>query len=114
MNLHVICLAVAAGALLAATPSAWALPPRQHAFNGVIDDIDCAGRAITLRAEKHAQPVAFVWDNGTRFTKQGGCAGCGLASGGTVRVWYRREAGRNVLREVRATGASGGCAAPYK
>ena len=99
-------LTVAAGLLLAATPDVQALPPRQHSVNGVIETIDCASRTITLNSKGGAAPLTFVWNDSTRFTKKGACAKCRLDSGQTVHVWYRREVGQNVLREVSTKGAA--------
>lgn len=102
-------ISVAAGLLLAVTPNLWALPPRQHLVSGVVGAIDCASRTITLKSKGGAARVTFVWNDSTRFTRKGGCAECSLASGQTVRGWYRREVGRNVLSEVSTKGASVGC-----
>jgi hypothetical protein len=98
-----------AAAMLATAPNAWPLPPRQHSIRGAIENINCAGHTLTLKPGKGSKPVAFVWNEGTRFTRRGGCARCSLVSGQTVRVSYRREVGRNVLREVRILGESDPC-----
>jgi hypothetical protein len=98
-----------AAAMLAAAPNAWALPPRQHSISGVIENFNITSHALTLNPGKGSKPVAFVWNAGTRFTSHDGCARCSLVSGQTVRVTYRREVGRNVLREVRVLGESNPC-----
>lgn len=92
--------------LLATTPSLWALPPRQHSASGVVEAIDCASRTITLRVKEGAAPLSLVWNDGTRFTRKGGCAKSGFDNGQTVRVSYRREYGQNMLREVSAKAVS--------
>lgn len=114
MKPNFILITVAAGLLLAATNSGWALPPLQHSVSGVIEAIDCASRTITLRSKAGAVPVTFVWNDSTRFTKKGGCAKCSFDSGQTVRVSYRREVGQNVLREVSPKRDFAGCAAACK
>jgi hypothetical protein len=106
-----ILMTVAAGLLLAATSNLWAMPPRQHAINGVVESIDCASRTITLKAKEGAVPLTFVWNESTRFTRKGDCAKCGFDFGQTIRVSYRREVGQNVLREVSTKGASAACGA---
>ncbi len=109
MKPNFILFTVAAGLLLAATNSGWAMPPFQHSVSGVVEAIDCASRTVTLKPKDGAAPLTFVWNDSTRFTKKGGCAKCSLNSGQTIRVSYRREVGQNVLREVSAKGAFGGC-----
>ena len=109
MKPNFIPLTVAASWLLAATNSGWALPPFQHSVSGEVEAIDCASRTITLKLKAGAVPLTFVWNESTRFTRKGGCAKCILNSGQTIRVSYRREVGQNVLREVSAKGAFGGC-----
>ena len=109
MKTNFILFTVAAGLLLAATNSGWALPPFQHSVRGVGEAIDCNSRTITLKSKDGAAPLTFVWNESTRFTRKSGCAKCSLNSGQTIRVSYRREVGQNVLREVSAKGAFGGC-----
>ena len=105
---------VAAGLLLAATSDVQALPPRQHSVNGVIESIDCASRTITLKPKDGAAPLTFVWNDRTRFSRNGGCAKCSFDSGQTVHGWYRREVGQNVLREVTTKGVTTECGAVCK
>jgi len=114
MKPNFILITVAAGLLLAATNSGWALPPLQHSVTGVFEAIDCASRTITLKPKDGAAPMTFVWNDSTRFTRKGGCAKCSLNSGQTIRVSYRREVGHNVLREVSTKGASAACGAACK
>ena len=95
--------------LLATTPNATALPPRQHSVSGVVEAIDCTSQTITLKPKDGGVPLTFVWNESTRFTKKGGCAKCGLDFGQTVKVWYRREVGKNVLHEVSTKSTSTGC-----
>ena len=114
MKPNVIPLTVAAGWLLAATSDLWALPPRQHSVHGVIATIECARRTLTLQAKDGAAPQTFLWNDSTRFSHHGGCARCGLNSGQTVRGWYRREVGQNVLREISTEDVGAGCDAVCK
>lgn len=100
--------------LLATTPNVMALPPRQHSVNGVVEAIDCPSQTITLKPKDGGVPLMFVWNGNTRFTKKGGCAKCSLDSGQTVKVWYRREVGQNVLREVNTKGTTTECGAGCK
>ena len=109
MKTPTLSLLLMAVMLLAATPGAWALPPRQHSVNGVVEAIDCATRTITLKPKDGAAPLNFVWTDDTRFTSKGGCAKCGLKAGQSARLSYRREVGRNVLREVSTKGTSSDC-----
>lgn len=111
MKAHSLLITVAAGLLLAATPSLLAMPPRQHSVNGVIESIDRASRTITLKSKDGAAPLIFVWNDSTRFSRKSGCAKCSFDSGQTVHGWYRREVGQNVLREVSTKGASAACGA---
>jgi len=114
MKPHFISITVAAGLLLAATSTGWALPPRQHSISGVVESIDCPSRTITLKSKDGAAPLTFVWNASTSFTRKGGCAKCSFDSGQTVRVSYRREIGQNVLREVSTKGASADCGVACK
>jgi Cu/Ag efflux protein CusF len=89
--------------------TSWALPPRQHSIRGVIEKIDRANGTITLKSTSQGQPALFVWNDHTRFEKPACCAGCSLSEGQTVLVRYRREVGKNVLREVSVKGSSAIC-----
>ncbi len=114
MKTHFLLITVAAGLLLAATPNVKALPPRQHSADGVVESIDCGSRSITLQPKDGGVPLLFVWKDSTRFTRKGGCAKYTLSSGQTVQVWYRREVGQNVLREINARGTTTKCSAVCK
>jgi hypothetical protein len=114
MKPHFISITVAAGLLLAATSTGWALPPRQHSISGVVESIDCPSHTITLKSKDGSAPLTLVWNESTRFAHKGGCARGGLEHGATVRVSYRREVGQNVLHEMSAKGASAGCNAACK
>lgn len=114
MKPRFLLITITAGFLLAATPGAWALPPRQHPASGVVQAINWADRTITLTTKDGAAPLTFVWNDGTRLSLRGGCIKCHLGSNQTVRVWYRREAGQNVLREVNTKDATTECGAVCK
>jgi hypothetical protein len=116
MKRQLISMAIAAGTVLAATSGVQAMPPRQHSVNGVIESIDCASRTITLKPKDGAAPLTFVWNDRTRFSRNGGCAKCSFDSGQTVHGWYRREVGQNVLREVstKSATAAGGPACAHQ
>ena len=87
--------------LLASATQSGALPPRQHSVSGVITDIDHDARTITLVASNGDQPLVFDWKDSTRFSQGWSriCLGA-LKSGETVKVYYRREGGQLVPREV--------------
>ncbi len=104
-------IALAAGALLAATPEAGAFPPRQHSASGVVEAINWTNRTIILKTKAAAVPLILFWNESTRFKQTGGCARQGFEAGQTVRGWYRREAGRNVLREVSTKADAADCCA---
>lgn len=87
--------ALVTGLLLATAVSVRAVPPRQHAASGIIEQLDRSKRQLTL---KSAPGLELVWNGRTRFV--GHCPGCQLAIGQTVKIYYRREVGQNVLREV--------------
>lgn len=114
MKAHVLLIMIAASSLLVTMPSAMAMPPRQHSVNGMVEGIDCTSQTITLKPKDGGEPLTFVWNESTRFTKKGGCAKCSLDSGQTVKVWYRREVGQNVLREVNTKGTTTECGAGCK
>lgn len=94
-------IAVVAGALLAATPEAGALPPRQHSVIGVIKAINYEAHTITLAPDEGNQPLNFVWKDSTRFAQGWShiCLGA-FEPGQTVRIYYRREVGQLVPRSV--------------
>ena len=114
MKTQLALIAVVAGALLAATPEVGALPPTAHLETGVVTTIDCASRSISIQPKPGAEVKTFVWNDSTRFSHRGGCAQAGIEQGQSVRVYYRREYGRNVLREVIAKGTTAECHAASK
>ena len=87
--------------LLASAIESRALPPRQHAASGVIASIDYDTHTITLAPSKGDKPLVFVWKNHTRFSQGWSriCL-CALEAGQNVKVYYRREVGQLVPREV--------------
>lgn len=113
-RLYLLAVTAAALSLNATTPNLWAVPPRQHSASGVVQVIDCANRTMTLTTKDGAAPLTFVWNDSTRFSRTGGCIKRSLSSKQTVRVWYRREVGQNVLREVTSKDASTECGAVFK
>jgi len=88
--------------LCALAPTAvWAFPPRQHSTTGIIKNIDFANRSVTLKEDKAWVARTFVWNDSTRFRMRGASLQAeALQAGDTVRLSYRREVGRMVLREV--------------
>ena len=52
-------IALAAGALLAATPEAGALPPTAHLETGVVTAIDCATHSISIQPKPGAEAKTF-------------------------------------------------------
>jgi hypothetical protein len=101
MKTRLALIAFAAGALLAATPKAGALPPLQHSVSGVITSIDYDAHTITLTPSKGDKPLVFVWKDHTRFAQGWSriCLGA-LEPAQSVRISYRREIGQLVPREV--------------
>ena len=114
MKTQLALIAVVAGALLAATPEAGALPPTAHLETGVVTTIDCASRSISIQPKPGAGAKTFVWNDSTRFSHRGGCAQARIQQGQSVRVYYRREYGGNVLREVSAKSVPSECHAASK
>ena len=79
-----------------------ALPPRQHAARGVIESVDQVKRTFVLLQPKSEQSRVFVWNDSTRFRRGWHKASPDmLRPGDEVKLWYRREIGRLVVREVR-------------
>ena len=101
MKTKVIFTSIFAAAFIVATPSGWALPPRQRSASGVIASIDYKTHTLTLAPTKGAEPLVFVWKDSTRFKQRGSriCSGA-LEPGLPVKVSYRREIGQFVPREV--------------
>lgn len=94
------------GALLLATATETrALPPRQHAASGSISAIDLKAHTITLASSQGGKPLVLVWSETTRFS-QGWhriCLGA-LERGQSVKVYYRQEPGRLMLRATELRG----------
>lgn len=92
---------LAGGALLFASATEAALPPRQHSVSGIIANIDYDAQTITLKPEKADRSLVFVWKDHTRFAQEWSriCLGA-LEPGQPVIVHYRREVGQLVAREV--------------
>ncbi len=89
------------GVLMSAFESQ-ALPPRQHAARGVIENIDHVQRTLALVEPKTGTSRTFVWNDSTRFRQDGKkIAHEALQPGMTVKGYYRKEVGRLVLRELR-------------
>ena len=109
MKPNFIPITVAAGLILAARNSGWAMPPRQESASGVVEAINSTNRTLRLKPKDGGASLTFVWNDSTRFSYKGGCAKCSFYPGQTVHMWYRREVGQNVLREMSTKGASGGC-----
>ena len=101
MKTKLLISSIVAAAFVVATPSGWALPPRQHSASGVIASIDHKTHTLTLAPSKGAEPLVFVWNDSTRFKQRGSriCIGA-LEPGHAVRISYRREIGQLVPREV--------------
>ncbi len=110
------------GALLfAAATETTALPPRQHAAFGSISAIDLKAHIITLAPSQGGKPLVLMWSETTRFS-QGWhriCLGA-LDPGQSVKVYYRREPGRLMLRATDLRGREpaschgGACCADQK
>jgi hypothetical protein len=90
-----------AALLFASANSGSALPPRQHAVRGIIESIDQSAHTFTVAPANGKQSLVFVWKDSTRF-KQGGSRLCGgaLEQGQPISLYYRREVGQLVPREV--------------
>lgn len=87
--------------LLASATESSALPSRQHSISGVIKAIDYDAYTITLVPSKGDKPLVVVWKDSTRFSQGWSriCLGA-LETGQSVKVYYRREVGQLVPREV--------------
>ncbi len=97
-----------AALLFTTVNSSWALPPRQHAVRGVIESIDQRTHTLTVTPTKGGAPLVFVWKDSTRF-RQGWsrfCSGA-LQNGSPVKIYYRREIGQLVPREINLRSDAG-------
>lgn len=85
-----------------ATFETQARPPVQHPAQGVIQSIDVTNRTLVLTEPKAATNRIFIWKNSTRFRVGGQkVSPDSLHAGQPIKLYYRRESGRLVLREVR-------------
>ena len=116
MNTTLNILLLGGSLLLASVTQSGALPARQHSVSGVITDIDHDARTITLAPSNGDQPLVFDWKDSTRFSQGWSriCLGT-LQPGQPVKVYYRREVGQLVPREVSLrteppTRCTSGCA----
>ena len=117
MKSKLIMRSIVFAALLAASPDGWALSPRQHSVSGVIA-ADYDARTITVAPTKGDKPLVLVWKGSTRFSQGWSriCIGT-VEPGQPVKVYYRREVGQLIPREVilRTESpercATGGCCA---
>jgi hypothetical protein len=78
--------------------STWALPPIPHAITGKIARIDQDSRELTIT--NNHERLLVHWKRTTRFTYA-----C-LTTGIPVKVYYRKEAGRFVARDVITRGSN--------
>jgi hypothetical protein len=84
------------------SPKSWALPPIVHAREGSIESIHLPTRTLVVILDEARETKAFVWTDRTRFVIGGeDVAPKSLRKGMTVTVFYRKELGRFVLREVK-------------
>ena len=109
MNFCPTSLTAVVGIMIAEPANLWAMAPRQHSVRGVVEAVDCTNRRLSLKSKEGTGSQTFVWTNTTRFLHPGGGASCGLHSGQTIHVLYRREVGQKVLREVRTNEVLAGC-----
>lgn len=89
-----------AGALLVSSISSRALPPRQHTFKGRIVAVDQAANTVTVRSAK-GPVISFVWNNSTRFrNNRDRCCACVLTTDSPVKIIYRTDVGRRIIRSA--------------
>ena len=102
--------------LLSSVSVSYARPPTQHAGSGVIETVDRAANSFTIISGKDAAKRTFVWNSGTSFRQKSPQSDTGWISrwfslgektttesvqpGRSVRFYYRKEFGRNVVRSV--------------
>ena len=73
----------------------------QQSDEGVLVAMDYGGRNLTLNSADCGQRVVFFWNDSTRFVRGGQkVLAESFEPGMEVRMLYRLEAGRNLLREV--------------
>ena len=79
-----------------------ARPPVQHPAQGVVQSIELTNHTLVLTEPKAATNRIFIWKDSTRFRVGGQrTSPNSLHAGQPIKVYYRRESGRLVLREVR-------------
>lgn len=89
-----------AGALFGSAVSSRALPPSQHTLSGEITTVDQNANTFTVRSPA-GRPFSFVWNDSSRLRRNGDrCCSCILRAGLPVKVIYRTEIGRNVIRSA--------------
>jgi hypothetical protein len=102
--------------LLSVTSNSFARPPRQHAERGTIETVDHSANSFTLSSEKDTTKKTFIWKSGTSFRQKSPRPDASwitrlfsrgdkttaesLQAGRSVRFYYRKEAGRYVVRDV--------------
>ena len=75
--------------------------PGPASDEGVILFMDYSGRNLTIHSAECGQRVMFFWNPSTQFIRGGQrVLAESFEAGMEVRVFYRLEAGRNLLREV--------------
>ena len=94
-------LVLGIGLMLGFAISGWATTPRQHAVRGFIASIDQNTHALILAPDNQGKPLPLVWNGSTRFKqRRSHICPSQLKTGASVRVSYRIEIGKLVLREV--------------
>lgn len=101
MKTKLILNSVVIAAFVAAAMPGWAMPPIQHRASGVIIAIDHEAHTLTLARSRNDKSLVLVWNDATRFREHGQriCSGM-LKPGQSIRLYYRREIGQLVPREV--------------
>jgi hypothetical protein len=86
-----------------------ALPPIQHLMAGRIVAVDYDAQTFSVLAP-NGRTQEFVWNESTRFSARGhSLCKCALQIGGQTKLFYRREVGRLVGRDVSFRAASTIC-----
>ena len=86
---------------LFASSATWAMTPRQHFVRGIIQNTDHDAHTFTVAPTGGGKHLVFVWKEYTRFRQRGTriCSGA-LAADQPVKLYYRREIGQLVPREI--------------
>jgi hypothetical protein len=99
-----IAVLLAIAGLFVTSGDIMARPSRQHYAKGVILSVDQTNHSMTVQLHKETKPVVFFWKESTRFRyNDRKKTHVLLATGDKMYFYYRREMGRYMLREVRAT-----------